>query len=60
MRWAGHVARIGDRSNAYRVLVGRPEGMMTGKPGLIWDDNIKMGPQELGQGEQGLGLSGSW
>ena len=59
MRWAGHVARIGHRSGAYRVLVGRPEGMITGKLGLIWDDNIKMDPQELGQGEQGLRLSGS-
>jgi hypothetical protein len=60
MRYAGHVARTGDRRGAYRVLVGRLEGMIkTGKPGLIWDDNIKMNPQELGQGEQGLGLSGS-
>jgi hypothetical protein len=39
---------------------GRPEGRITtGKPRRIWDDNIKMDPQELGQGEQGLGLSGS-
>jgi len=26
MRWAGHVARLEDRSGAYRVLVGGPEG----------------------------------
>jgi hypothetical protein len=54
MRYVGHVARPGDRRGAYRVLVGRPEGMIkTGKPGRIWDDNIKMNPQELGQGSKG-------
>jgi hypothetical protein len=26
MRWAGHVARIGEKMNAYRILVGKPEG----------------------------------
>jgi hypothetical protein len=26
MRWAGHVARIGEKRNAYRILVGKPEG----------------------------------
>jgi hypothetical protein len=26
MRWTGHVARIGEKSNAYRILVGKPEG----------------------------------
>jgi hypothetical protein len=26
MRWAGHVARIGERRNSYRILVGEPEG----------------------------------
>jgi hypothetical protein len=59
IRYAGHVARTGDRRGVYRVLVGRPEGMIkTGNPGRIWDDNIKIDPQELGQGEQGLRLSG--
>jgi hypothetical protein len=44
IRYAGHVARTGDRRGVYRVLVGRPEGITTGKPGHIWDDNIKMDP----------------
>jgi hypothetical protein len=26
MRWAGHVARTGEKRNAYRILVGKPEG----------------------------------
>jgi hypothetical protein len=26
MRWAGHVARMGEKRNAYRILVGKPEG----------------------------------
>ena len=43
MRWAGHVARIGDRRVAYGVLVGRPEGKrpLVG-PRLRWKGNIKM------------------
>jgi hypothetical protein len=31
MRWAGHVAQIGEKRNAYRILVGKPEGETTGK-----------------------------
>jgi hypothetical protein len=39
MRWAGHVARIGDRRGAYRVLVGRAEGKRPlGRPSLRWED----------------------
>jgi hypothetical protein len=42
MRWAGHVARMGEGRGAYRVLVGRPEGRRPlGKPRHRWDDNIK-------------------
>jgi hypothetical protein len=29
MRWAGHVARMGEKRNAYRILVGKPEGKET-------------------------------
>jgi hypothetical protein len=48
MRWAGHVARIGEKRNAYRILVGTPEGKrslerLTRK----WVDNIKMGFREI-------------
>jgi hypothetical protein len=42
MRWAGHVARIGDRRVSYRVLVGRPKGNRPlGKPRHRRKDNIK-------------------
>jgi hypothetical protein len=44
MRWAGHVARMGEKRNAYRILVGKPEGKSPlGRPRRKWVDNIKMG-----------------
>jgi hypothetical protein len=43
MRWAGHVAREGEKRGAYRILVGRPEGRRPlGRPRHRWEDNIKM------------------
>jgi hypothetical protein len=43
MRWAGHVARTGEKRHAYRILVGRPEGKRPqGRPKRRWEDNIKM------------------
>ena len=43
MRWAGHVARMGQRIDVHRVLVGRPEGKRPlGRPRRRWGDNIKM------------------
>jgi len=43
MRWAGHVARMGERSVVYRVLVGKPEGKRPlGRPRRRWEDNIKI------------------
>jgi hypothetical protein len=43
MRWAGHVARMGEVRGAYSILVGRPEGRRPlGRPGRRWEDNIKM------------------
>jgi len=43
MRWAGHVARMGDRRGVYRVLVVKPEGKRSlGRPRRRWEDNIKM------------------
>jgi hypothetical protein len=43
MRWAGHVARMGEETGVYRVLVGRPEGKRPlGRPRRRWKDNIKM------------------
>jgi hypothetical protein len=49
MRWAGHTARIGERRNAYRILVGKPEGKRPlGRPRCRWVDNIKMDLREVG------------
>jgi hypothetical protein len=49
MRWAGHVARIGEGRDVYRVLVGRPEGKRPmGRPRRRWKDNIKMDLGEIG------------
>jgi hypothetical protein len=42
MRWAGHVVRMGERRNAYRILVGNPEGKRPlGRPRRRWVDIIK-------------------
>ncbi|KAJ4440742.1 hypothetical protein ANN_08966 [Periplaneta americana] len=49
LRWAGHVARMGESRNAYRVLVGRPEGKRPlGRSRRRWEDNIKMDLREMG------------
>jgi len=51
MRWAGHVACMGERRGAYRVLVGKPEGTRPlGRPRHRWEDNILMDLQEVGYG----------
>jgi hypothetical protein len=43
MRQAGHVAHVGEKNNAYRILVGKPEGMRPpGTPRHRWENNIKM------------------
>jgi hypothetical protein len=43
MRWAGHVARMGEGRGVYRVLVGRPEGKRPlRRPRRWWEDNIMM------------------
>jgi hypothetical protein len=49
MRWAGHVARMGEKRNAHRILVGKPEGRRPlGRPRRRWVDNIKMDLREIG------------
>jgi hypothetical protein len=49
MRWAGHVARMGEVRGAYNILVGRPEGRRTlGRPRRRWEDNIKTDLKEMG------------
>jgi hypothetical protein len=51
MRWAGHVARMGEGRGVYRVLVGKPEGKRPlGRPRRRWEDNIMMDLQEIGCG----------
>jgi hypothetical protein len=51
MKWAGHVARMGERRGVYRVLVGKTEGKRTmWRPRRRWDENIKMDLQEVGCG----------
>ena len=48
MRWAGHVAPMGEDRGVHRVLVGKPEGKRPlGRPRRRWDDNIKMDLQEV-------------
>jgi len=51
MRWAGHVARMGDDRGVHRVLVGKPKGKRPlGRPRRRWEDNIKMDLQEVEKG----------
>ena len=55
MRWAGHVARMGEDRGVHRVLVGKPEGKRPlRRPRCRWEDNIKMDLQEVG------GRRGDW
>jgi len=51
MRWAGHVARMGEERGAYKVLVGKPEGRRPlGRPRRRWVVNIRMDLQDVGCG----------
>jgi hypothetical protein len=51
MRWAGHVARMGEKRSMYRLLVRKPEGKRPlGRPRHRWVDNIKMDLVEVGWG----------
>jgi hypothetical protein len=51
MRWAGHVAQMGEKRNMYRLLVGEPEGeRRLGRPRSRWVDNIKMDLGVIGWG----------
>jgi hypothetical protein len=51
MRWAGHVAWIGAKQNAHRILVGKPKGNRPlGRPRHRWVDNIKMDLRDIGLG----------
>jgi hypothetical protein len=49
LRWAGHVAHMGEGRGVYWVLVGKPEGKRPlGRPGHRWEDNIKLDLREIG------------
>ena len=51
MRWAGHVARMGEKRGIYRVLVGKPNGRRPlGEPRRRWENDIKMDLREVGGG----------
>jgi hypothetical protein len=51
MRWAGHVARIGEESKVYKVLVGKPERKRSlGRPRRRWEDGIRMDFRVFGLG----------
>ena len=51
MRWVGHVARMGEEREVYRVLVGKPEGKRPlGRPRSRWVDYIRMDLREMGCG----------
>jgi hypothetical protein len=59
LKLAGHVARKGERGDAYRDLVGKSERRPLGRPRHSWEDNIKMYLREIGWGGHGLDQSGS-
>jgi hypothetical protein len=49
MKWAEHVAQMGEKRNVYRLLVGKPQGKRPlGRPRHRWMDNIKMDLLEIG------------
>jgi hypothetical protein len=49
MRWAGHVACMGEKRSAYRILVGKPERKRPlGRPRRRWEDNIRMDLRQIG------------
>jgi len=64
MRWAWHVAHMGEGRGVHRVLVGKPEGKrLLGRPRRRWEDNIKMDIREVGEGGDWLELAqdrGRW
>jgi hypothetical protein len=58
MRWAGHIARMGEKRGVYRILVGRPEGRRPlGRPRRRWEDNIEMDLQEVEWGMDWIELA---
>jgi hypothetical protein len=51
IRWAGHVARMGEKRKVYNVLVGKLKGKRPlGRPRPRWEDGFRMGLREIGFG----------
>jgi hypothetical protein len=59
MRWAEHVAQMGEKRDVYRLLLGKPEGKRPlGRPRREWVDNLRMNLGEVGWGDMDwLGLA---
>jgi len=58
MRWAGHMARMGEGRGVHKVLVGKPEGKRPlRRPRRRWEDNIKMDHREVGGGGDWMELA---
>ena len=58
IRWAGHVARMGEGRGVHRALVGKPEKKRPlGRPRHRWEDNIKMDLREAGGGRDWMELA---
>jgi hypothetical protein len=59
MGWAGNIARIGEKRNAYRILLGKPGGKRPlGRPRRAWVDNTEI-DQRGRMGWYGMDRSGS-
>jgi hypothetical protein len=55
IKWAGHVARMGEKRIVYKILVGKPEGNRPqGRPRCRWEDGIRMDLREIGLGGGGV------
>ena len=60
MSWAGHVARMEEGRNAFKILTGIPTGKRPlGRPRLSWDDNIRIDLKEIGIHKRNLVDMGS-
>jgi hypothetical protein len=60
MRWAGHIARMGEERGVYRMLVVKPDGKRPlGRPRRRWEDWIRMDLREICLGGCGLDSTGS-
>jgi hypothetical protein len=58
MRWAGHVARMGEKRKGYKVLVGKPEGRRPlGRPRQRWEDGIGMDLRKRMEGVEWIHLA---